>query len=68
VEKDIQQPKKNESDRTREKIKKFEEMMKEYFNVLKKEAFYTYATGVEPAQENLAVVKEKVNDFEKQLE
>lgn len=31
VEKDIQQPKKNESDRTREKIKKFEEMMKVLF-------------------------------------
>lgn len=47
VEKDISGPVKNETDKTKEKIKKFEEQLKEYLMGLKKEPFYVYKTGIE---------------------
>lgn len=47
VKKDIQNPVKTESDKTKENIKKFEEItLKEYANSLKKESFFVYKTGV----------------------
>ena len=47
VDKDISIPVKNETDKTKDKIKKFEESLKEYFMGLKKEVFYVYKTGIE---------------------
>ena len=47
VKKDIQGPVKTESDKTKDRIKKFEEItLKEYLMGLKKESFFSYKTGV----------------------
>lgn len=49
VEKDIHGPKKNEAERTKENIVKFEEELKLYQHDLKKEAYFSYGTGFDKA-------------------
>lgn len=59
VEKEITGPKTAEAGRTKEKIKKFEEQLKEEQTKLKKESFYYYETGVEGSFEKIVETKEK---------
>lgn len=56
VEKDISGPVKQETDRTKEKIKRFEELLKEYLMGLKKENFYIYKTGLEDSSKRISEV------------
>jgi hypothetical protein len=56
VEKDISVQVKNESDKAKDNLAKFEENLKEVFTGMKKKPFYTYATGVEASEEELKLV------------
>ena len=67
VEKDIALPVKNESDKAKENLSKFEEMLKEYFSNMKKETFYMYKTGIEAAFSRLDSVNTVIGGFEEQL-
>jgi len=42
---------KAESDKAKDNLSKFEENLKEYFTMMKKQPFYTYATGEQISQE-----------------
>ena len=53
VEKDISGPKKQEKDKTKDKIKKFEETLKEYLLGLKKEPFIFYKTGIDDSNRRI---------------
>ena len=67
VKKDIQNPVKAESDKTKDNIKKFEEItLKEYANGLKKESFFQYKTGIQESFKRIGEVKQKVDEFEEQ--
>ena len=63
VEKDISGPVKNETDKTKEKIKKFEEQLKEYLMGLKKEPFYVYKTGIEDSLRRIQEVINQISVF-----
>lgn len=67
VEKDISGPVKNETDKTKEKIKKFEEQLKEYLMGLKKEPFYVYKTGIEDSLRRIQEVKNQISVFQETL-
>nr|SYZ35238.1 PtDNAH9b [Paramecium tetraurelia] len=68
VEKDISGPVKQEADKTKEKIKKFEEQLKEYLQGLKKETFYQYKTGIKDSQERFTEVQAQIDKFTKTLQ
>lgn len=53
VEKDISGPVKQETDKTKDKIKRFEEVLKEYLIGLKKENFYIYRTGIDDSTKRI---------------
>jgi len=67
VDKDISIPVKNETDKTKDKIKKFEESLKEYFMGLKKESFYIYKTGIEDSFKRINEVNKSIEEFETKL-
>jgi len=66
VEKDIQIPVKNEADKARERIKKFEELLKEFQQALRKEIFYSYQSGVSFSLDRISLMQEKIEDLEDQ--
>jgi len=68
VEKEITVPKSNEAVKTKERIKKFEDSMKEAQMGLKKESFYYYDTGVEASFERIDEVKEKIKTYKETLQ
>jgi len=68
VEKDIAQPVKTEADKSQQNLIKFEEKMKEYYQNMKKETFYQYATGVEDSKAKIEECNEKIVEFEKGLQ
>lgn len=70
VEKQISGPKTVEASRTKDKIKKFEETLKEFQNNLKKDSIYYYDTGpeasfasIEKINKNIEAHKETLNQF-----
>lgn len=67
VEKDISGPVKSETDKTKDKIKRFEESLKEYLMGLKKEVFYVYKTGIEDSTKRIGEVNKQIEDFDGRL-
>lgn len=64
VDKEITGSKGTEGAKTKEKIKKLEENLKEYQINLKKENFYQYNTGVDGAKDRIKEVNEEISKFE----
>merc|ERR1711974_515875 len=64
VEKEISPNVKQESEKTKANIKRFEEDLKQYYVDLKKESFYSYKTGVENAFKRLEEVNEQISQYE----
>lgn len=67
VEKEINGPKTIEAGKTKERIKKFEDHLKEIQVNLKKESFYFYDTGVEKSFERIAEFKKIMLKEKEQL-
>lgn len=67
VDKDISGPVKQETDKTKDKIKKFEEILKEYLIGLKKENFYIYKTGIDDSTKRISEVNKQIEEFEQKL-
>lgn len=67
VEKEISGPKTIEAVKTKERIKKFEEHLKEVQVGLKKESFYYYDTGVVASFERIAEFKKIIEAEKKTL-
>lgn len=65
IEKNIQQPKKIESEKTKEKVKKFEDKIKEFGGSIRKEPLYLYTTGVQASLLNIEEVIKKWGDYQK---
>lgn len=67
VDKEITGPKTVEAGRTKEKIKKFEEQLKEYQHNLKKESIYFYDTGPEASFQKIEEIYKKINELKETL-
>lgn len=68
VEKQISGPKTIEASRTKEKIKKYEEVLKEFQNNLKKNAIYYYDTGPEVSFEEIKKIYDDINKHRENLD
>jgi t-SNARE complex subunit (syntaxin) len=65
VDREITNAKTAESDKTKSRIQKFEEELKDFNSHLKKEAFYNYDTGVEGSFAKIEQTNQKIADFKK---
>ena len=68
VEKEIAGPLKNEGEKCKEQLVKFEEELKQYDQGIRKESFYIYKTGIDGAFKRLDEVKVQIEDFDKKVE
>ena len=68
VEKEIANNLKNEGEKCKEKLVKFEEELKQYDQGVRKESFYIYKTGVDGAFKRLDEVKVQIGDFDRKVE
>lgn len=67
VDKEITGPKTVEAGRTKEKIKKFEDQLKEYQQSLKKESIYFYDTGPKASFEKIEEIFKKIGELKATL-
>lgn len=67
VDKTIQQPVNTHKEKTKEMIKKQEELLKDFIQKLKTQSFNQYTTGIEGANKNIREIQSVADEFQKQI-